>query len=369
MLVDSRLNRLLLTLLLLYLAGCAPPAHSRSRWLVSPPLLKHAGLEIVWDDQLPIKERENLARLSLLGDQIHALSSRNYLVALNRDTAEKIFHDVVAPLGFTLGQPVLLQDEFLCAIGSQLVEIDSYTGQRLATYDVDYGIVCPPAANRLYFYLAGSDHRVHVLRRKDGVELFEVAADDHSAITSVLADDQRVIFTTDGGSVVGMAPNRSRRLWQFDAAGPIIGPITREGNSLFFACRNMDLYRVEISDDTAAELVWKYQLPGLPEQPLRLGRDAVYQYVRSKGVLAVDKQTGRFLWVLPDGLELLAEAQHKAYLITDKPTLVVVDNLAGKKLYSVNFSNVDRYVANTADEKIYVADKFGRIVCIRPVAK
>jgi hypothetical protein len=47
--------------------------------------------------------------------------------------------------------------------------------------------------------------------------------------------------------------------------------------------------------------------------------------------------------------------------------LTVMDNMAGKKLYSVNFRLASRYAANTADSKIYVADEIGRIACLQPV--
>jgi hypothetical protein len=70
---------------------------------------------------------------------------------------------------------------------------------------------------------------------------------------------------------------------------------------------------------------------------------------------------------LAEGVELLAETGGRAYVITNAGTLTVMDNMAGKKLYSVNFRQVSRYAANTADSKIYVADEIGRIACLQPV--
>ena len=64
---------------------------------------------------------------------------------------------------------------------------------------------------------------------------------------------------------------------------------------------------------------------------------------------------------------MLAEAGGKAYVITDKKTLVVMDNKKGEELYSVNFAGVSRYAANTVDSKMYIADKDGRVACIKPI--
>ena len=96
-------------------------------------------------------------------------------------------------------------------------------------------------------------------------------------------------------------------------------------------------------------------------------KTAVYQYVRSKGLTAIDRRDGSVLWSLAEGLGLLAEVGSKAYVITKNETLTVMDNVAAKKLYSVNFRGVRRFAANTVDSKMYIADERGRIACLQPV--
>jgi hypothetical protein len=54
-------------------------------------------------------------------------------------------------------------------------------------------------------------------------------------------------------------------------------------------------------------------------------------------------------------------------VITGTGTLVVMDNVKAKRLYSVNFAGVSIHAANTADERIYVADERGRVACLQPV--
>jgi len=69
---------------------------------------------------------------------------------------------------------------------------------------------------------------------------------------------------------------------------------------------------------------------------------------------------------LPAGDELLAQANDKAYVVTNKGTLVVMNNKNGKQLHSVNLSGVTLFAVNTKDSKIYIGDTSGRIVCIAP---
>ncbi|MHC4655254.1 MAG: hypothetical protein ACYS91_09575 [Planctomycetota bacterium] len=72
------------------------------------------------------------------------------------------------------------------------------------------------------------------------------------------------------------------------------------------------------------------------------------------------------MWEVPGGIDLLVEAAGKAYVIA-KGRLVVMDNKKAKRLYSVNFAGISKYATNTADSKIYIANKAGRIACLKPI--
>ena len=70
--------------------------------------------------------------------------------------------------------------------------------------------------------------------------------------------------------------------------------------------------------------------------------------------------------MLPEGLDLLAEAGDRAYVLTANRTLAVMDNTTGNCVYGANFGAVAKYATNTTDGKIYVADERGNIVCLQP---
>ena len=103
------------------------------------------------------------------------------------------------------------------------------------------------------------------------------------------------------------------------------------------------------------------------EKAPRVTQEVVYQPVRGKGLTAIDKETGSRLWRVRGGVELLAEAAGRAYVITKGEKLVVMDNAKGKRLHSVNFAGVTVHVSNTGDNKFYIGDKRGRVVCLQPV--
>jgi outer membrane protein assembly factor BamB len=226
--------------------------------------------------------------------------------------------------------------------------------------------------------LAGSDGRLRTFRAGDKVKVFEVAAENNPPITSVIADDNSVVFATEAGNVISIAPDEPEKVWQFDATGGIVGPIVKDGESLFLASKDTYVYQLDIRKEgfpfrdtmrngARTPPVWKYQTEAILDKAPRVTREVVYQYVPNKGLTAINRKSGKFMWQVKNGLDLLAEAEGKAYVFKKEGELVVMDNSSKKRLYSVNFARVSRYAANVADSKIYIADKTGRIACLRPV--
>jgi outer membrane protein assembly factor BamB len=336
--------------------------------LISSELLQHASLKILWENVLPIKDNETVKQLLILGNRVYVVSDKDVIISLNRDNGQIVFAKTFKPAGLLAGGFQLFGDELLYVSGSRLIQIDAETGTQRSTTNLDYGVTCPAARNSTYFYVAGADNRLHVLRADDKVQIFEVSADNNAMITSVLADEAFVIFSTAKGNIICMQPNNATRLWQFDAFDAIAGPIVRDWASLFFSSRDTNVYRVDmLGPPEQKSLVWKYQAAAVLDQPPRVTPEVVYQPVRGKGVTAIDKETGALMWSVPGGVDLLTEHNNRAYVMTRTGTLTVMDNLSAQKLYSVNFAGVSQYVANTADEKIYVADRRGRMACLQPL--
>jgi outer membrane protein assembly factor BamB len=336
-----------------------------SRRLVSPKLVEHAKLEVVWEKELPIGETESVERLFILGNRLYVLSSQNYITSLNRENGNFVFGRSLAPAGFVVLGLQLYENELVSIVGNRLVEIDPDSGTERSSKRLEFGITCPAVRNSSHFYLAGADRRLQVWRAEDKVKLFEVAAENDSIITSVVADDDSVVFATDAGDVISIVPDRRRRLWQFNAADGIVGPIVKDGESLFVASKDTYVYRLNVR--TGPPPVWKFQTGAILDKAPLVTRRVVYQYVCDKGLTAIDRESGKFMWQVEKGVDLLAEARGKAYVIGEKGELVVMDNSKNKQLYSVNFADVSRYAANAVDSKIYVADEIGRVACLKPV--
>jgi outer membrane protein assembly factor BamB len=331
---------------------------------VSAELLKAGNLEILWEYKLPLKAKERLERMIILDNRIYGLSDHNFIVGLDREKGSVIFSRILAEKGFPVVGPGIYEDELFSIVGNKLVEMNPEHGTEQSSTRLAFTAACPAVRNGTYFYIAGSDRRVHILRSEDKVQVFEVAAEDDSVINATIADKDFAVFATDTGRCISFAPDRAKRLWQFDAAGGIVGPIVRDGESLFFASKDTNVYKINVLN---GKFVWKYQTSAVLDEAPRVTKDVLYQRVRDKGLIAIKKDSGKLLWEDADGAELLAEAADRAYVINRDGVLAVMDNKKAKQLYSVNFAWVSKYTANTLDSRIYVSDANNKIICLKPI--
>ncbi len=338
-------------------------AENEDRWLIPRGMVASAELKIVWQFNLPMADGETLNDMLLCGNRLCTLSSGNYLSCINKADGNMMFSDLIAQAGLPVVDFESYKGELLTMVGNKLIEISADFGSQKTTTQIDTGVVCPVVRNESFFYIAGADRRIRVLKADNKVKVFEVAADNGSGITSVLAEDKFVVFATEAGNVVRIAADKPAKVWQFDAPSAIIGPVVHEATSLYFACRDTCVYRIELS---SGKLLWKYQTQGVLDTAPQLGGKLVYQCVPNMGLAAIDKQTGKLVWQVKDGAGMLSESGDKTFVITKGGVLAAMDSAKAKQLYSVNIGLPVKYATNTADSKIYIADAEGRIACLEP---
>jgi outer membrane protein assembly factor BamB len=358
---------------LLFLTGClvwfgaaVAEAQDASSCFIAKDLLDHAGLTLVWQNALPVKSDEKLDVMQLIDERLYIRSSQNYAWSLDRTNGKIIFSRSIAPMGFPILGWTTFADRILCVIANRLVQLDIEMGVERKLNDLGVSIIAPVARNSEFFYVSASDRRLHAYRAKDLVQLFEAAAENDSLITTIVADDETVVFGTDAGNLLAITANGPRKLWEFKAVEGIAGSVVRDGNSFIFASKDMSVYKVDVTDSTTVDLAWKFHTEGVLDRSPLVTKDIVYQYAPARGLTAIRKQTGQAAWSLREGVDLLAEAASRAFVITKEKTLTVMDNTSGRKLYWANFSPVVNHAANVADAKIYIADAQGHIACLAP---
>lgn len=341
-----------------------PPPKAETSWLLEESRLASTDMKIVWQYNLPLSDNETIDRLLVRENRLFALTNRNYLTCLNRMDANVAFSTFIAPAGLPLMGLEYYKGELLTMVGSKLVEIDTSLGTEKSFMPSTTSVACPVVRNKSFYYFAGLDKRLRALYADDKVQAFEAAAETDSLITSVLAEENFVVFATEAGNVIRITADGPRKQWQFDAPKALAGPVAYDGNSLYIACRDTKVYCLESG---RGHLVWNYQAQAILDEAPQPTDMAVYQYVSEVGLIALDKKTGALLWQVEDGSGLLAESGNKAFVITKKGVLVAMDNAKKKQLYKIDLGQSLRYATNLNDSKIYIGDNKGRLACLQPV--
>lgn len=358
-----------LFLMLLPAAGGAWAASARDYDpLVSPVLLREAGLRQDWQFQLPIKPGESLERLFVFDRYLLVLTDRNYLFCLNRPDGSYRFGMRLTEERLPVCDPMFMDDKVFFLIGRMLKVIDPAAGAMTRTAvltAMDDNSKCSIGKNEEFVYVAGVDRRVHAFQitPTDYIHLFMATSDDDSAISSLTATPERVYFTTQSGNVIAMQPDRPVRVWQYNASGPIQAAMVLDDQDIYVGSVDTKLYKI---DAERGRLQWPtpfYTGDKILQSPT-VGETVVYQVAGKSGLYAVDKQTGQAVWNIPSGRSLLCESGPSAYTFAVPGVLMVMDNAAGRERYSLNMAQVTRYAVNTVDANMYVADAQGRVAAI-----
>ncbi len=347
-------------------SGSVKAVASSEGLLVSPQLLDRVGLEMGWQVNLPMKGTEKTARMYSFGKYLYVLSSKNYIYCIDKEKQAFRFGLQLAVRGLPICEPCYYDGQLWFMVGNELVVLDPKAGaisKKKRLKSAGRSVVCGMARNKKYLYVPGSDKRLHALAIEGLWQMFMVAAEDGSQITSAVADDKFVVFATESGNVTRVMSAEPMRRWQYDVLGKITAPLVMDGEWIYVSSRNAKLCKLGINRGKAG---WEDSFhAGTPlKKSVVVGKDVVYQPAGDKGLYAVDKETGKAVWHAAGGVDLLVEIGSKAYVYAKPGVLVAMDNASGKQLYSVNFGDVDKYAVNTAEELLYVADDGGRVMCI-----
>jgi len=349
------------------LAGLVPSVLADdSSALVSRDLLASAGLKSDWQVNLPLQKKENLGPIYIDGDFLYVFTDKNYMFCIDRKKGTERFQVRLTKPNLPMHRPSFYEGKVIVTVGTKLLSIDPYVGDitvnedmKLVGRSTSYSVV----RNAENYFIAGSNKRLAAIDAEEYFLKYMVSADNDSLIISVIVDEENILFATESGNVVSMPTDSKKPNWQSEIVTGLTAPIVKDKEQVFISGLDMKLYNLNAIDGTPA---WKtpFQTGQRLTESARIGKDIVYQYARLEGLYAVDRDTGKKVWNLKDGYDLLAEQGSRAYVLGKPSVLYVMDNEKPGIKYSLNVAGVTSYAVNTIDSKIYVAGKKGRLMSV-----
>jgi hypothetical protein len=333
--------------------------------LVSPELIQEAGWTNNWRLTLPLKKNERIDRIAVLGPDLFVMTNTNIMFCINRTSGRIRFTEQLSASRLPVQKPCYYDNKLWFVVGSEMLMFDPVAGDFTIKEKFDRigsGAKCELARNKDFIYISGSDNRLHAINVDGYWQQFTATADNDSAIVSIVATDDIVVFATQAGNVVGMNPAKPEKRWQFDTTGKIEGQIVLDNQDVYMGSFDTKLYKLNFE----GKLVWN--APFHSGAPIRdsftVGGEIIYLYNELNGLYGINKQSGKAVWQIPSGKAMICETPEKGFVFASPGIVKVMDNRTGRELYSVNFSGVQRYAMNTNDPVMYVGDEKGRLMSI-----
>jgi outer membrane protein assembly factor BamB len=333
--------------------------------LISHTLIQEAGWDYNWQINIPLKASEQVSRMHVLGQNVVVLTNLNMLFCIDQKTGRTRSLLQISRAGLPTSHPSFYENKVSFIVGNEVQVFDPSSGtitfrRKFPQIGNSQGAL---ARNSKHLFIAGSDNRLHAINLDGYWQQFEASADNDSPIVSAAATEEIVVFATQAGNVIGMDAASPRKLWQFDATGPIQAPLEPDDHAIYVGSEDSKVYKLRLSNGT---LWWAepFHSGGPIMAPMTVGRRLLYVYNNLSGLYGIDKETGKAVWTLANGRSMICESDDKAFLYADNGILKVMDNTSGKELYSMNFASVTRTAQNRFSPVMFLGDQTGRLMSI-----
>jgi outer membrane protein assembly factor BamB len=375
----------------LLISGCGPsiPASGSSDFV----LISQPSFVKVWDVQVPMHRGDSVKGIYYLDGAVHVLTNNNYDQAVKADSGDLLYNfEIGTPDSTLIGGPTLVTNGIVFPM-SHTLELYTRTGNYVRSVDVKYTITNQAVGNHNDVYV-GLDFNKGCLAQVDVTQ--EIDPVQWTFLTFGQVDgpvgifDNVIYCASEDGKVRACAEDRTP-YWPlltdsaFDTQSEIVSGVAVDSHSCYFSALSGNFYCL---DKETGKLKWQY----LAGQPLQYGPQvtdtAVYQYVPSLGLVALDKTKKLVIgdqetideapfhsprWNLRSAFKVLAEDDQFVYVALGSPNRVrgvaAVDKQTGEIKYRTHRRDLAFLTSQPKGELIYGATPDGLVVAMKPVAE
>ena len=353
--------------------GCTQPKEPQRVPKVVP--VPAGSFSPTWQATLDL-ERDSLTQLHVRPDTVFAYTRSHVAYGIARSGGALLFINPIKASGGILRPPVVLADQIVFPTGATF-EIYGMKGRLERSLRLDYATRSPAAAYEKTLFVGldyptgGRVAAIDVTRAYAPTRWELLTSGGVSARPAVW--DKTIFIGGEDGRIYAVGPDRSP-IWPLEGgvyltSGRIVADVQADETGVYVASTDSKLYSVNrISGKTQ----WQYFGGSALTTPPELTETTVYQYVRGRGVVALDKVSRQFnrepRWEYKAGTQFLAEDDANTYLRRRDNTIAAVDKATGKEKFRSK-TTFDVFASNTEDDTIFCARKSGQVFAIKPVLK
>jgi outer membrane protein assembly factor BamB len=372
----------------LFFSGCggSPEAKKQDDFvLISEPSFVKA-----WDVQLPLHNGDSIRGIYFLDGTIHVLTDMNFDHAVKGDSGELLYlNEIGTPLVSLQGGPTLVSGGIVFPT-THTLEVYTRFGNPLRSIDVKYNITNQAVGHGNYVYI-GMDFQKGCLAQADVTQQINPVQWTFltfGAVDGPVAVSENVLYCASEDGKVRAAMEDRTPYWPtldddaYNTGSKIVCGVAVDGASCY--CSTIAGKLISLDKGTG-KLKWEY-FAGEPLEFTPQATDSgVYQYVPSKGLVAIDKTKKMVIegqevaeetpfhqprWTLKYGAKVLAEDDHYLYVTLGTPDhfrgMVAVDKQTGHVAFRSKRRDLVFVTAQPKGGLIYGVTKNGLVVAFKP---
>ena len=345
-----------------------PPRGPSTDYVVPEPQLRHLGLETFWSGKLPVTPAANVIDAYVLGDFILCESADKRLYAVDRMTGvPKWTVDLPNRCDFRGCDDG--GEHLFVPCRNVLVAIDKRGIVEWRNY-LEFAPGGIPVADGDRVYLPCFDGRIRAFLKEGGY--FSAQYTTGNAVEAKPGLGSRLVYagSTDG-TIYALNADKLDPSWTFKTYGAIRAGVITEKMRVFVASTDGSLYYLNGLPQASREqqLAWNraYASGASIEKTPFLAPEMILVVNTVRECHAVDRESGRKLWMLADVDEVLMQGKVNTYLLRHGTKIVAVDNKTGavRWLLDTPVNAFAYYLVNPADDVLYMVKTTGETQAVR----
>ena len=342
-------------------SGCGPQ-RGPEPLPVAPSVLEANGMDVLWQTQLVLAKKTHLVRLWLCDSLLIGLGDDNWIYAVDAKTGVRRWSVPTAPVHETVWQPAVHGDKVWVASTTTLVGLEAATGRETSRRRLDFAASGRPAACETHVFIPNIEGYLEALAVVPDTVPWRRWME--GAVTAGPAlDNTMVYFASQGGQVIASNQVRHRTAWLHRTEGAVAADLRWAKGGLALVA-SLD-YSVYAFAGSSGRLAWQYPAG----EPVRMAPytqgDLVFVFTASKGLTAVDVESGDARWTLAAGRGYAAADTKNAYIVSRGDDILAVSRTDGNVRFGLPLRRGTLVGENETDSGVlYLATPEGQVMAV-----
>ena len=353
---------LLLFSVILLASGCQKSIDPLSRLMVSPSTAEDMKYRIDWQTNIAIPWGEKFKYVEPLGDRLVTIETGNVVTVMDEASGRIIWRDRVGGTHENLARPVRDNELLILSSETRAFVYNINQGNFIKVVELSYvSNTAPVIIENLAIY-GTPKGIVFAQDLRTGLKRWAYQM-GNSITTDPIAAGPSVVTCDAKGEVNLFNPVSGGIIWQYGTWGRVSVEPAASELMLYVASEDQTLYCLE---RTTGKVRWKHPTSHpLLQSPVALG-DLALQWVKGKGLIALDSFTGKVLWTL-DVNATAVQVQQDSIIFLHEGKLLYVDRKDGAIIKEINIKHVHKVVSEKIDGgNLFFARHTGRIMKLSP---